>query len=417
MTGPGSVVDADAFDGKEVRKRFPALLQEVHGEPLVYLDNAATTHKPEHVIEAVADHDRRDNANVHRGVHRLSQRATDKFETARDTVRDFLGADHAEEIVWTRGTTEAVNLVADTLARTEIGTGDEILVTELEHHSNIVPWQRVREDTGAKLRVADVTEDGQVDLADVEARLSEDTAVVAVTHVSNALGTIVPVQRITELAHEHDAYVLVDGAQAAPHVPVDVTEIGCDFYAFSGHKVYGPTGIGALYGRRELLDRLEPYQGGGEMIRNVTFEETEFAEIPQKFEAGTPNITGAIGVAAALEFVDEQGIETVRAHEERVLEAATERVGAIDGVEVVGTADDKAGVLSFVIEDVHPHDIGTVLDRAGVAVRAGHHCAQPTMDRFEVPATCRASFAMYNTVEETSVLADAVRDAIQIFER
>jgi cysteine desulfurase/selenocysteine lyase len=420
MSGSGSVVErsgrgASPIDVDRVRERFPALQQEVHGQPLVYLDNAATAHKPERVIEAVREHDRANNANVHRGVHTLSQRATDAFEQARERARAFLGAREAEEIVWTRGTTEAINLVAGAWARNELGPGDEIVLTELEHHSNIVPWQQVREATGAELRVVPITDEGAIDMDGLKETVSADTALVATAHVSNALGTINPVEAITEIAHDHDARMLVDGAQAVPHLDVDVQAMGCDFYAFSGHKVYGPTGIGVLYGRREVLEAMPPYQGGGEMIRDVTFEETSYASLPARFEAGTPNITGAVGLGEALAFLDEQDRAAIREHEDRVLAAATERLEAFDEVRVVGTADEKTSVLSFVLEDVHPHDVGTVLDREGVAIRAGHHCTQPIMDRFGVPATCRASFAMYNTVDETEALADAIEQAIEIF--
>jgi cysteine desulfurase/selenocysteine lyase len=420
MSGSGSVVEptppgSSPLDVDEIRAEFPALDQQVHGRDLVYLDNAATAHKPNRVIDAVREHDRATNANVHRGVHALSQRATDAFEEARDTTRAFLGAEDPEEIVWTRGTTEAINLVADAWARRELGPDDEIVLTELEHHSNIVPWQRVREETGARLRVVPIDDDGAVEMDALEDAVGLDTALVALAHVSNALGTVNDVHAATEIAHDADALALVDGAQAVPHMDVDVQDIGCDFYAFSGHKVYGPTGIGALYGRRELLEEMRPYQGGGEMIRQVTFEETTYACLPAKFEAGTPNITGAVGLGHALDFVTDHGRGNIRAHEDRVLSAATERLAAIDEVEILGTAEDKASVLSFVIEDVHPHDVGTVLDREGVAIRAGHHCTQPVMDKFGVAATCRASFAMYNTVEETEALADAVREAIEIF--
>ncbi|PSG96402.1 cysteine desulfurase CsdA [Thermoplasmatales archaeon SW_10_69_26] len=420
MSGSGSVVEppppgSSPLDVDEIRAEFPALDQQVHGRDLVYLDNAATAHKPNRVIDAVREHDRATNANVHRGVHALSQRATDAFEEARDTTRAFLGAEDPEEIIWTRGTTEAINLVADAWARRELGPDDEIVLTELEHHSNIVPWQRVREETGARLRVVPIDDDGAVEMDALEDAVGPDTALVTLAHVSNALGTVNDVHAATEIAHDADALALVDGAQAVPHMDVDVQDIGCDFYAFSGHKVYGPTGIGALYGRRELLEEMQPYQAGGEMIRQVTFEETTYACLPAKFEAGTPNITGAVGLGHALDFVTDHGRDSIRAHEDRVLSAATERLAAIDEVEILGTAEDKASVLSFVIEDVHPHDVGTVLDREGVAIRAGHHCTQPVMDKFGVAATCRASFAMYNTVEETEALADAVREAIEIF--
>lgn len=417
MSPSGGVVEpTDALDVESVREDFPALDQQVHGKDLVYFDNAATTHKPEAVIDAVSRHDREDNANVHRGVHMLSQRATDAYETARRRVAGFLGADTDDEIVFTRGTTEAINLVANAHAADVLEPGDEILLTEMEHHSNIVPWQQVAERTGARLKVAGIEDDGSLDLADFEDKLGPDTRIAAFTHVSNALGTVNPVEEMTALAKEHGARVLVDGAQAVPHLAVDVDAIGCDFYAFSGHKVYGPTGIGALYGDLELLEGMRPYQGGGEMIRSVSFEETRYADPPQRFEAGTPNITGAVGLGAALAYVNELGLERIREHEDRVLEVATERLRELEKVRIIGTAPEKASVLSFVLDGVHPHDAGTILDRAGVAIRAGHHCAQPVMDRFDVPATCRASFACYNHEGEVDALVDGVTEAIKMFE-
>jgi cysteine desulfurase/selenocysteine lyase len=415
MSAPG-VVEGSALDVESVREDFPALHQEVHGKPLVYFDNAATTQKPDRVIDAVARHDREDNANVHRGVHALSQRATDAYEQARERAAGFLGAEDPQEIVFTRGTTEAINLVAHTHVAEQLEDGDEILLTEMEHHSNIVPWQQVAERTGAQLRVAPIEDDGSLDLAAFEDLVGPRTAVAAFTHVSNALGTVNPVQEMTELAKDRGATVLVDGAQAAPHRPVDVDEIGCDFYAMSGHKVYGPTGIGALQGDLDTLEATSPYQGGGEMIRSVTFEETRFADPPQRFEAGTPNITGAVGLGEALAYLEELGLDRVRQHEDRLLEEATQALGELDDVEIVGTADEKASVLSFTIDGVHPHDAGTILDRHGVAIRAGHHCAQPVMDRYDIPATCRASFGVYNHAGEVPALVDGVTEAIKMFE-
>ncbi len=417
MTARGGVVEdpEHGFDVDEIRRAFPALHQQVHGHPLVYLDNAATTHKPQPVLDAIARHDSQDNANVHRGVHALSQRATDAYEAARERVARFVGARSPDEVVFTRGTTEAINLVANAHGLEVLDDGDEILLTGMEHHSNIVPWQQAAQRTGATLRVAPVHDDGSLDVAAFEDRVNERTRIAAISHVSNALGTVNPVAELTRLAKEEDATVLVDGAQAVPHLPVDVEEIGCDFYAFSGHKMYGPTGIGALVGDGDVLEGMSPYQGGGEMIRSVTFDETRFADPPQRFEAGTPNITGAVGLGAAIEYLQNLGVDRVSAHEHRVLEAATRELEEIPEVRIVGTAPEKASVLSFVIEGVHPHDAGTILDRHGVAIRAGHHCAQPVMDRFGVPATCRASFAVYNRVEEVDALVDGIQEAIDLF--
>ncbi len=402
------------IDVQAIRADFPALHQEINGHPLAYLDNAATTHKPRQVIEAIAQHDSHDNANVHRGIHTLSQRATDAFEHARETVQRSLGATRSSEIVFTRGTTEAINLVAHGTSQ-QLGPGDEVLITELEHHSNIVPWQMACQRTGATLRIAPIQDDGSLDLTAFERSLSEATQLVAISHVSNALGTINPVRELTQLAHEVGAQVLIDGAQAVPHTPVDVQAIGCEYYAFSGHKVYGPTGIGALYGQHDALDQLPPYQGGGEMIRRVRFDETTYADLPARLEAGTPNITGAIGLAAALDYVDAIGLAPIQAHENRLVEEATEGLEAIDGVRVIGTAPEKASVVSFVLDGVHPHDVGTVLDREGVAIRAGHHCAQPVMEHFAIPATCRASFALYNTAGEVDALLQAVQATKEVF--
>jgi cysteine desulfurase/selenocysteine lyase len=391
---------ATAFDVERIRADFPALHQEVYGLPLVYLDNAATTQKPRRVIDAVTRFYERDCANVHRGVHLLSQRATVAYESARTTVKRHLGAADSREIVFTRGATEAINLVASSFVRPRLAPGDEILVTGMEHHSNIVPWQLLTEATGAVLRVVPITDAGEIELDRFAALLSDRTRIVGVVHVSNALGTVNPVREMIELAHDHGVPVLVDGAQAVPHGRVDVQDLDCDFYVFSGHKAYGPTGIGALYGKREHLLGMAPYQGGGDMILSVTWQETRYAEPPHRFEAGTPNIAGAIGLAAALDYLAELGLEQVAEHETALLELATEAVLAVPGVRLIGSADRRAGALSFVMDGVHPHDIGTILDREGVAVRAGHHCAQPVMQRFGVSATVRASFGVYNTTGE-----------------
>ena len=404
----------NALDVARVRADFPALHQQVNGRPLVYLDNAATTQKPQAVLDALLGFYSRDCANVHRGVHALSQRATDAYEGARETVARFLNA-RPREIVFTRGTTEAINLVAYSYG-SRLSPGDEILITELEHHSNIVPWQMLAERTGARLRVAPVDDRGEIILEEFQHLLGPRTRIVAVAHVSNALGTVNPVEEICRLAHTYGARVLVDGAQAVPHLAVDVRALDCDFYAFSGHKIYGPTGIGVLFGRWELLEVMPPYQGGGDMIRSVTFEKTLYNDPPYRFEAGTPHIAGAIGLAAAIEYVTRLGLEEIRRHEQQLLEAATRALEEIPGVRIVGTAAHKAAVVSFVLDGVHPHDVATVLDHEGVAVRAGHHCAQPLMERFGLPATTRASFALYNTLEEVDALARAVRRARELFD-
>jgi cysteine desulfurase/selenocysteine lyase len=402
-------------DIERLRARFPAIHQEVRGKPLVYLDSAATALKPEVVIEAVSFVYARDCANVHRGVHQLSQRATDSFEKAREKVRSFINAREAKECVFVRGTTEAINLVASCLAQSRLKPGDEVLITELEHHSNIVPWQLACERTGARLVVVPVTDEGDVRLEDFSAKLSDKTRVVAVSHASNTLGTILPIKEMARLAHERSAIVVVDGAQTAPHLPVDVQDLGVDFYAFSGHKLYGPTGIGVLYGRRELFEKLPPYQGGGSMIRVVTFEKTTYQGLPERFEAGTPDIAGAIGLGAAIDFLTELDRDAILAHEHALLEYGSEQLSSLPGVRLIGTARHKIGVLSFVVDGVHPHDLGTIVDTEGVAIRTGHHCTQPLMQRFGVPATARASLGLYNRREDIDTLVSAVRKAQEMF--
>jgi len=414
-TAPFNASRGSALDVACVRADFPALHQQVNGRPLVYLDNAATTQKPRAVLDAMLDFYTRDCANVHRGVHALSQRATDAYEAAREKVASFLNA-RPREIVFTRGTTEAINLVAHSYGRSCLRQGDEILITELEHHSNIVPWQLLTEQTGARLRVAPINDRGEIQWDAFRRLLGPRTRLVAVAHVSNALGTVNPVEQICRLAHAHGARVLVDGAQAVPHLAVDVRALDCDFYAFSGHKLYGPTGIGVLYGKWELLAEMPPYQGGGDMIRSVSFERTLYNDPPYRFEAGTPHIAGAIGLAAAIEYVSRLGLEVIHRHEEQLLRAATRALEEIPGVRIIGTAAHKAAVVSFVLDGVHPHDVATVLDHEGVAVRAGHHCAQPLMERLGLPATTRASFALYNSLEEVDTLARAVRRARELFE-
>jgi cysteine desulfurase/selenocysteine lyase len=405
------------FDVHAVRAQFPALHQEVHGEPLVYLDNAATSQKPRQVIDAVREYYERDNSNVHRGVHTLSERATLAYAAARDTTQRFINAAERREIVFVRGTTEAINLVAQSHGRPRLRQGDRIVISHLEHHSNIVPWQVLCEQTGAELDVIPISDAGEIDLEAYHALLGPRTRIVSVAHVSNALGTIVPVEEIIEAAHAKDAVVMLDGAQAAPHLDVDVRALDVDFYALSSHKVFGPTGIGVLYGKAELLESMAPYQSGGDMIRTVSFEGTSYNELPYKFEAGTPNIAGTIGLGAALDYVTDLGLDAVAAHEDGVLGHATELLEAIPGVRIIGTAARKTGVLSFVVDGIHAHDMGTIVDRQGVAIRTGHHCAMPLMKRYGVAATSRASFALYNTREEAEVLAEAVRAAQKVFAR
>ena len=398
-----------------LRAAFPALAQEVNGRPLVYLDNAATTQRPQAVMEAIARFYARDNANVHRGVHALAARATEAYEAARARLAAWIGARSPREIVFVRGTTEAINLVATTWGREHIGAGDEILLTEMEHHANIVPWRMLADAVGAKIVVAPIRADGALDLDAFHARLSARTKLVAIAHVSNALGTINPVEEITALAKKAGAHVLIDGAQALAHLRPDVAAIGCDFYAMSAHKAFGPFGIGALWAREEVLAAMPPYQGGGEMIRAVSFERVEYAEHPHRFEAGTPNVAGAVGWAAALDWMASLDWEAVHAHEQALLEAATEALGAIPGLVIHGTATARAPIVSFTVEGVHAHDLGTILDQHGIAVRAGHHCAMPLMQRLGVAATARASFACYNTHEEVEALAEAVRAAMRMF--
>jgi cysteine desulfurase/selenocysteine lyase len=412
---PDSVRTPEALDVEAVRREFPVLQTTVHGKPLVYLDSAASAQKPQAVIDAVRDVYERYYSNIHRGVHQLSMLSTDAYEKARARVQRFLGAKETKEIVFVRGTTEAINLVAQTHGRKNVGAADEVLITGLEHHSNIVPWQMLCEEKGATLKVAPIDDAGVVDLAEFERLLSPRTRIVSVAHVSNALGTINPVARMTELAHAAGAVVLVDGAQAAPHLAIEVQQIGCDFYAFSAHKVYGPSGVGALYGRVDLLEAMPPWQGGGDMISSVTFEKSSWAELPYKFEAGTPNVAGTIGFAAALDWVEAVGLEAVAAHEDEMLRYGTELLTAIPGLRLVGTAPHKAGVLSFVLDGVHPHDIGTILDYEGVAIRTGHHCAQPVMDRYGVPATARASLACFNTREDLDALVRGIGKVQEMF--
>ena len=399
-----------------IRAAYPALGRRVHGKPLVYLDNAATTHKPLAVLDAEREQAMWHNANVHRGVHLLSQEATERYEAARSTVRSFLGAAEDREIVFVRGTTEALNLATATLAATRLGPGRDVLLTGMEHHSNIVPWQLACQASGASLRVVPLLDDGSLDMEAFDRLLDGGVAVMAIVHTSNALGTINPVQAMCAKAREVGAISVVDGAQAVPHGPVNVRELGADLFAFSGHKVYGPTGIGILYGKGELLESLPPYQGGGDMIRSVTFEKTTFAPPPGRFEAGTPDIAGAIGLGAAIYYLESIGFDAIQAHEQELLAYGTRLLAGIDGLRLIGTAPEKVGVFSFVIEGVHPHDIGTILDGEGICVRAGHHCAQPVMERYCVPATTRASLGLYNTTADLDALAAGLRRVKEIFQ-
>lgn len=415
MSSVRELTPVSAFDVRQVREDFPILHRKVHGKPLVYLDNAATTQKPNAVIDRIVRYYTEENANVHRGVHYLSEVATAAYEGSRTTVKKFINARSEKEIVFTRGTTEGINLVAQTYGRVHVKAGDEVVITAIEHHSNIVPWQMLCDEKGAKLRVAPVDEAGDVLVEAFEALLNERTKIVAFGHASNALGTINPVKKMTAMAHAVGAVVIIDGAQGVPHLPIDVQDIGCDFYAFSGHKVYAPTGIGVLYGKEALLDAMPPYQGGGDMILSVSFEKTTYNALPYKFEAGTPHIEGVIGLGSALEYLAALGPANVAAHEHDLLTYATSRLMEIDGLRIIGTARQKASVISFVLEGVHPHDIGTVVDQEGIAIRTGHHCAQPLMMRFNVPATGRASFGLYNTREEADALHSALRKVIEVF--
>ena len=403
------------LDVAALRRDFPILARQVHGKPLVYLDNAATTQKPVQVLDAVGHFYRTSYGNIHRGVHELSVAATDAYEAAREKARAFVNAAESREIVFVRGTTEGINLVAQTFGRQRVGEGDDVVITALEHHSNIVPWQLLCDEKKARLSVIPIDRRGAVQVDELERLLTPRTRIVSVAHVSNALGTLVPVRRIVEIAHSRGIPVLIDGAQAVPRLTVDVREIGCDFYTFSSHKMYGPTGVGVLYGRAELLEAMPPYQGGGDMISSVTFEKTTWNVLPYKFEAGTPNIAGGVGLGAAIDYLTGIGIGNVTAHEEDLLDYATRSLSSLPGLNVIGTAPEKIGVLSFTLDGIHPHDVGTVLDQEGIAIRTGHHCAQPVMEFFGIPATARASLALYNTREEIDALAEGIRKVQRMF--
>jgi cysteine desulfurase/selenocysteine lyase len=412
---PAVSTPSAGLDVEKLRRDFPILARDVRGRALVYLDNAATSQKPRAVIDRIVKYYQQENANIHRGVHFLSELATREHDRAREAVRNFINAGDTREIVFVRGTTEAINLVAQTYGRAQVGAGDEVLITAMEHHSNIVPWQLLCEEKGAKLRVAPINDDGELLLDELDRSMTPRTRLVAAAHVSNALGTVNPVKKITERAHSRGIPVLIDGAQAVPHMKVDVEELGVDFYTLSSHKMFGPMGIGVLYGKAEFLEAMPPYQGGGDMISSVTFEKTTYNKLPFKFEAGTPDVAGAIGLGAAIEYLNAIGMENLEQYEHKLVGYAAEKVSAIAGVRLIGTARERAGVVSFTIDGVHPHDIGTILDREGIAIRTGHHCAQPIMDRFGIPATARASFAFYNTKEEVDRLVQGISKVQEVF--
>jgi len=409
------ITNPSLYDVEAIRKDFPILQTYVHGKPLVYLDNAATSQKPISVIRKAQEYYSTMNSNIHRGVHALSGVSTEAFETARIKIKKFINALGKNEIIFTRGATESINLVAQTFGRSNLNEGDEVIISEMEHHSNIVPWQLICNEKKAKLKVIPINDDGELILEEYEKLLSDRTKIVSVVYCSNSLGTVNPVRKIIKAAHKKGIPVLIDAAQAVNHLPIDVQELDCDFLVFSGHKIYGPTGIGVLYGKVNLLDSMPPYQGGGDMISKVTFEKTTYNELPHKFEAGTPNIAGAIGLGEAIDYLSRIGIGNISLHEKELLDYATEAVQSVPGLKIIGTASEKVSVLSFVLDDVHPHDIGTFLDFEGIAIRTGHHCTQPVMDRFKIPATSRASFAMYNTTEEIDVLVNGLNKIIKVF--
>ena len=403
------------FDVEKIREDFPILHQEVNGKPLVYLDNAATSQKPKSVIDSIEKYYRGYNSNIHRGVHTLSENATEAYESARIKVRDFIHANSTKEIVFVRGATEAINLVAQSFGRNTLGSEDEIIITELEHHANIVPWQLLSQQTGAKLKYVPINDNGELVESEYKKLLNEKTRIVAVGHISNALGTINPIENMINLAHEYGAKVLIDGAQATSHTSVDVKKLDCDFYVFSGHKLFGPTGIGVLYGKEDLLEKMPPYQGGGDMIKMVTMKETQYNELPHKFEAGTPNISGVIGLGAAIDYVNKIGLENIGNHEKQLLDYANQMASEITGLKFIGTAKNKTSILSFTLDGIHPHDVGTILNNEGIAIRTGHHCAMPVMEYFQIPATSRASFSFYNTHAEVDVLIEGINKCSKVF--
>ena len=405
----------EGFDVEKIREDFPILHQEVNGKPLVYLDNAATSQKPKSVIDSIEKYYRGYNSNIHRGVHTLSENATEAYESARIKVRDFIHANSTKEIVFVRGATEAINLVAQSFGRNTLGSDDEIIITELEHHANIVPWQLLSQQTGAKLKYVPINDNGELVESEYKKLLNEKTRIVAVGHISNALGTINPIENMINLAHEYGAKVLIDGAQATSHTSVDVKKLDCDFYVFSGHKLFGPTGIGVLYGKEDLLEKMPPYQGGGDMIKMVTMKETQYNELPHKFEAGTPNISGVIGLGAAIDYVNKIGLENIGNHEKQLLDYANQMASEITELKFIGTAKNKTSILSFTLDGIHPHDVGTILNNEGIAIRTGHHCAMPVMEYFQIPATSRASFSFYNTHAEVDVLIEGINKCSKVF--
>jgi cysteine desulfurase/selenocysteine lyase len=407
-------VKAD-FDVYKIREDFPILSRDVRGKPLIYFDNAATTQKPKVVIDAINNYYTNINSNVHRGVHFLSEAATQEYENTRKLVQSYINARFKEEIIYTRGTTESINLVASSFGKTNLKEGDEVLITGMEHHSNIVPWQLICEEKGAKLKIVPLNDEGELVFSEFEKLINEKTKIVSIVHISNSLGTINPIKKIIQISHKHNIPVLVDGAQSVQHTEIDVQDLDCDFLAFSGHKMYGPTGIGVLYGKKELLEKMPPYQGGGDMILSVSFEKTLFNVIPYKFEAGTPNIAGVIGLGEAIKYIQSIGIDAMKAHEAEILKYATDVISDIDGLRIIGTAKKKSCILSFVFDNIHPHDIGTFLDRDGVAIRTGHHCTEPIMKRYNVPATSRASFAFYNLKEEVDVFVKSLKNVVKMF--
>ena len=402
------------LDVELIRSEFPILSRKVNGQPLVYLDNGATSQKPLSVISAISKYYTYQNSNIHRGIHTLSQEATTAYEEARTTVQQFINAEHTHEVIFTSGTTGSINLIASVFGKKHLKEGDEIIISTMEHHSNIVPWQMICEEKGAILKVVPINDKGEFLMSEYENLLSDKTKLVAITHVSNTLGTINPAKEIIAKAHQKGALVLIDGAQAVPHTKVDVQELDCDFYAFSGHKMFGPTGVGILYGKEDLLNNLPPYQGGGDMIKTVTFEKTTYNELPHKFEAGTPNIVGGIGLAAAIDYINKIGIDKIEAYEHELLTYATEQIKQVEGVQIIGEAEKKASVLSFVVEGTHPTDIGTIIDKLGIAIRTGHHCTEPLMNRFNIPGTARATFSFYNTFNEVDIFINALKRAIKM---
>ena len=398
-----------------VKEEFPILSQSVNEKPLIYLDNASTTQKPSSVINEIQNYYESTNSNIHRGVHHLSQKATEKYEDSRKIVQKFIGAKSSKEIIFVRGATEAVNLVANSYVKPLLSEGDNIIISQMEHHANIVPWQLITKEKKAEIRVVPINEAGELLVEDMDDLIDENTRFISLNHVSNSLGTVNPVNKLIQKAHQNDIRIMIDGAQAVQHMKVNVVDLDVDFYCFSGHKMYGPTGIGILYGKKEILEKMEPYQGGGDMIKSVTFEKTIYNDIPHIFEAGTPNIVGAIGLAKAIEFIENITIEKIEKHEMDLLNYATEKINSIEGVEIVGNAENKASVISFVMGDIHPHDIGTIMDNLGIAIRAGHHCTQPIMDFYDIPATARASFAIYNTEEDVDKLVEGIKKVKEVF--